>query len=312
MPEPKALHKDAVLSNLSLKYRNEAMLWPLVMPVVKVNKRSDVYYVYNKADSFKLVDDKMGPKSLANEHDWGVADQNYSVKDHGVADWLPQEAINNADNPLQPEIDTNDFLNMLLDIAQEKRVADIVMAAASYPTGNKVQISGTDQWGGSTDDPIDDVMTAVEGCFQRANTLVFGLDAWLKFRKLPEILDAVKAVAGASLKGGMASAQEVAQLFEVERVLIGRPRYNSAKEGQTASYSRIWDPKNVAALYVDPNPGIKTITFGVSFSESLRATYRDFDGKRGINGAHYIRPAWNSDEKVIASDCGYLIEDAIA
>ena len=109
----------------------------------------------------------------------------------------------------------------------------------------------------------------------------------------------------------MASGQEVAQLFEVERVLIGRSRYNTAKQGQAASYSRLWG-KHCAALYVEPNPGIRTITFGVTFVESLRATYRDFDGKRGIKGAHYIRPAWNSDEKVIASDCGYLIEDAVA
>lgn len=311
MRNPNALHKDAVLSNLSIKYRNAEMIWPLVIPVVKVNKRSDVYFVYDKADSFKLVDDKMGATSLANEVSWGMADQNYSVKDHGLGDWVSQAEIDNSDNPLQPEIDTNDFLNMLLDVAQEKRVVDIVFGASFYPSGNKVQLSGNDQWGGSSDDPIDDIQVAVEGCFQRANTLVFGLDAWMKFRKLPEILDAVKAVAGASLKGGMASAQEVAALFEVERVLIGRSRYNTSKPGQSASYSRLWG-KHCAALYVDPNPGIKSITFGVTFSETLRYTGRDFDPKRGIKGSHYIRPAWNSDEKIVASDCGYFIEDAVA
>ena len=311
MPEPKAMHKDAVLSNLSLKYRNGDMIWPLILPVVKVNKRSDIYYVYNKADSFTLVDDRLSPKGLANEIDWGVAEQNYSVKDHALGDWLPQEAIDNADNPLQPEVDTNDFLNMCLDVAQEKRAVDKVFVAASYPVGNKVQLAGNDQWGGSTDDPIDDIQTAIEACFQRANTLVFGVDAWLKFRKLPEILDAVKAVAGATLRGGMASAPEVAQLFEVERVLIGRARYNTAKPGQAASYTRLWG-KHCAALHVNPSPGVKSITFGVTFAETLRFTARDFDPKRGLKGAHYLRPGWNSDEKIIASDCGYLVEDAVA
>jgi hypothetical protein len=311
MPEAKAMHKDAVLSNLSVKYRNDAMIWPFVMPIVKVNKRSDIYYVYNKDDSFKLVDDRLSPKGMANEIDWGVADQNYSVKDHALGDWLPQEAIDNADNPLQPEIDTNDFLNMSLDVAQEKRVVDKVFAAASYPVGNKTQLAGNYKWGGTTDDPIGDVQTAIEACFQRANVLVFGVDAWLKFRKLPEILDAVKAVAGATLKGGMASAPDVAQLFEVERILIGRARYNAARPGQAATYTRLWG-KHCAALYVAPSPGIKTITFGATFAETLRFTARDFDAKRGLKGAHYIRPGWNSDEKIIASDCGYFIEDAVA
>jgi hypothetical protein len=305
------MHVDAVLSNLSIKYRNEAMIWPMILPIVKVNKRSDVYYIYNKADAYKLVDDRLTSKGMANEIDWGVSDTNYSVKDHGLGDWLSQDSIDNADNPLQPEIDTNDFLNSALDVAQEKRVVDIIFSASSYPVGNKTQLTGQDQWGGTTDDPIDDIQTAIEACFMRANTLVFGVEAWLKFRKLPEILDACKAMAGATLKGGMVSAAEVAALFEVEKILIGRSRYNSSNPGQAAAFTRLWG-KHVAALYVNPSPGIKTVTFGATFSETLRFTSRDFDPKRGIKGAHYIRPAWNSDEKIIASDCGYFIEDAVS
>lgn len=311
MPETKNLHVDATLSNLSIKYRNEAMLWPLVMPVIPVGKRSDKFFKYDKADSFRLVSDSIGPKSLPNEADWGVASDNYSVKDHALGDWLPQEVIDNADNPLQPEIDTNEFLNMLLDNQQEQRVANIVFNAASYPTGNKTTLSGTAQWSGSADDPIGDILTAVETCFIRANTLIFGADAWKIFRKLPEVLDAVKgATRQQAASGGLATTTEVANLLEVERVLVGRGRYLSSKEGQTATYARLWG-KHCAALYVEPNPGIKSIIFGAVFSETMRQTQRDFDPKRGVKGAHYIKVAWNSDEKVIASDLGYMIENAV-
>jgi len=312
MPEPKDLHKDAVLSRLSVMYRNALMIWLFLMPVVKVGKRSDVFYKYNKADSYKLADDMIGPKALPNEVDWGVTTDNYSVKDHALADWVPQEDIDNADNPLRPEMDTNDFLNMLLDVAQEKRVADIVFSAASYPTGNKVQLSGTAQWGDSADDPINDILTAVEGCFIRANTLAFGVDAWKKFRQLPEILDAVKSTTRyQGSPGGLATGSEVAALFEVDQVLVGRSRYITSKEGQTPTYARLWG-KHCAALYVEKNPGVRSITFGVTFAEMLRQTWKGFDGKRGVKGAWFIKPAWNSDEKVIASDVGYFIEDAVA
>ena len=312
MPEPKELHKDAVLTNLSILYKNEAMIWPLVMPLIKVVKRSDLYFKYTKEDSFKLVDDKLGPKALPNEVDWGVADDSYAVKDHGLGDWLPQEAIDNADNPLQPEVDTNDFLNRLLDIAQEKRVADIIFAAASYPTGNKTQLSGEARFGGNADDPIGDILTAIEACFMRANTLVFGADVWKVFRKLPEILDAVKSTTRyQGSPGGLATASEVAALFEVDQIVIGRARYNTAKEGQPATYARLWG-KHCAALYVEKNPGVKSITFAGTLYESARATTRSFSSRRGISGAHYFKVAWNSDEKVIASDVGYFIEDAVA
>lgn len=312
MPEPKALHIDATLSNLSVKYRNEAMIWPLVMPVVDVTKRSDKFFKYNKEDSFRLVDDALGPKAMPNEVDWGVSEENYSVKDHGLGDWLPQENIDNADNPLKPEIDTVEFLNLLLDIAQEKRVADIVFNAATYPSGNKVQLSGTSQWGDSADDPVNDVLTAVESCFLRANTLVFGAETWKTFRGLPEVLDAVKgATRYQGSPGGLATAEEVMSLLEVDRLLVGRGRYITSKEGQTPTYTRLWG-KHFAALHVVQDPGIKSITFGVTFSETQRQTYRDFSGKRGVKGAHYFKVAWNSDEQVIASDLGYFIQDAVA
>lgn len=312
MPEAKQLHVDAILSNLSVKYRNAAMIWPELLPVIKVGKRSDKFFKYNKADSFTLADDKIGPKSLPNEIDWGVSDDNYSVKDHAFGDWLPQETIDNADTPVQPEVDTNEFLNKALDVAQEKRVVDLVFAAGTYPTGNKVQLSGTGQWGGAADNPINDVLTAVETCFERANTLVFGQEAWQKFRMLPEILDAVKSTTRyQGSPGGLATGSEVAALFEVEKILVGRSRYRTSKEGQADTFARLWG-KHCSALHVVPNPGIKTITFGGTFVETLRQTQRDFDPKRGIKGAHFFKVAWNSDEKIVASDLGYFIQDAVA
>ncbi|MEW5745276.1 MAG: hypothetical protein AB1805_07570 [Nitrospirota bacterium] len=311
MPEPRTLHVDSTLSTLSLKYRNEQMIWPLVLPIVKVNKRSDKFMIYNKADSFKLVDDKIGPKSLPNEVDWGVTPSNYSVKDHALGDWLPQEDIDNADNPLQPEVDTNDFINLLLDIAQEARVASLVFSAANYPTGNKVTLSGTGQWGQSADDPIGNLIAAIESCFVRANTLVIGADAWMVLRKLPEMLDAVKgSTRYQGSPGGLVTPSELAGLLEIDNVLIGRGRYISSKEGQTPTYTRLWG-KHAAALYVEKKPGVKSITFGVTFAEMLRQSSREFDGKRGVKGAHYIKCAWNSDEKIVASDLGYMIENAV-
>ncbi len=312
MPEPKNLHVDSVLTNLSIKYRNEDMIWPLILPQVKVNKRSGLFDQYTKEDSYKLVSDDLGPKELPNEVNWGVSQQNYSVKGHGLGDWLAQEAIDNADAPLQPEIDTNDFLNQLLDIAQEKRVVDIVFNAGTYPTGNKIQLSGNSRWGENADDPIQNLLDAIEGCFMRANTVVMGADVWKKFRKLPEILDAVKSSSRyQGSPGGLATIQECAGLFEVENWLVGRARYITSKPGQTPTFARLWG-KHCAALHVVKNPGLKSITFGLTFSEMLRQTSRDFDPKRGEKGAHYFKVAWNSDEKIVASDLGYFIQDAVA
>lgn len=313
MPEPRTLHVDSIMTNFSLQYKNEEMIWQGVCPVVPVGKRSDKYFKYNKANAFRLFDDKIGPKSMANEIEWDVSSDNYSVKDHALADYVTQEEIDNADSPLSPERDSNDFINLMLDIAQEKRVADVFTTAANYPAGNKVTLAGATQWTGASDNPIKDIQDAIEGCFQRANTLWFGVDAWLAFRRLPEILDAVKASTRLqSSGGGLATSSEVAALFDIDQVLVGRARYITSKEGQTDTYARIWG-KHAGALYVPPGTvGPRTIAFAKTFSETRKLTFRTFDEKRGMKGAVYLKTGWNSDEKIAASDIGYLIENAVA
>jgi len=317
MPEPKDLYLDSTLTNMSVQYRNEEYIWPMVMPVVRVGKCSGKYFKYDKGQRFRVPDDAIGSKSLPNEVDLKVSNDNYSVEGHSLSDWVSQEEMDNADTPLQPLSDANDLINDLLDLAQEKRVADIVFAAATYPTGNKVQLSGTDQWSDhANSDPIDDILAGLDAAFLRPNTMVFGNDVWTKFRSHPKIVDAVKAsTRSQGAQGGIAQESEIAALFRVERVLVGAGRVNTAKEGQADSFSRIWG-KHCSLLHVKNNPGIRTVQFGATFSHytggMIRKTFRTFDGKRGESGAEYVKTAWNSDEKVVAADVGYLIEDAIA
>jgi len=311
MPEPSQVHIDRALTNMSLQYKNEEFIWPMVMPVVKVGKRSDKYFKYDKDQRFRIVDDKIGPKGLANEVNLEVSTDNYSVADYALSDYVTGEEEANADSPLAPRADANDLINELLELGAEKRVADIAFNAANYPVGNKVQLSGTSQFGGSADDPIGNILTGLDASFLRPNTIIFGNNVWTKFRQLPEILDAVKSsTRQQGSNGGIANRSEIAQLFDVDRVIVGRGRYNTAKEGQAASYTRLWG-NHVAMLHVKPRPTIRSVTFGVTFVETMKKTVRSFDEKRGLKGATYIKTGWNSDHKVIAADTGYFIEDAI-
>ncbi len=143
MPTPALLHVDSILSNLSIQYVNEDMIWRLLMPIVPVGKRSDKYPVYSKPDTYRVTDDSVGPKAMPNEIDWSLSIDNYSVSDHALGDWMSQEEIDNADTPISVDMDTNDNLNRALELKQEDRVAGKIFLAGTYPSGNKVQLSGT-------------------------------------------------------------------------------------------------------------------------------------------------------------------------
>lgn len=305
------LHLDARLTRLSVLYTNAEFIWRMLMPQVGVSKTSDKYVVYTKEDLFRVADDAIAPNALPNEIEGSLSDDKYACDDHALSGWVTQESIDRADSPIKPLIVRNRIINGALDLTQENRVAGVVFSAATYPAGNKVQLAGTSQWGESADDPIGDVTTAVEGCFVRANTLVFGKEAWLKFRRLPEIIEAIrsKSPGAAPVSSGMVSGAEVAAFFEVDRVIVGRARKNTSNPGQTAAYADVWG-KHMSALHVQDGVDLDSVAFGKTFVETDRTTYREFDGKRGVKGSHFLKVGYNSDEKVIAPDLGYFIEDA--
>ena len=99
MPEASAVHVDAILTRYSQQYRNEAFIATEVLPWLKVNKRSDLWFVYDKDERFTLPSDTSGPKSFGNEIDFNVTTDNYSVKDKELREFVSQVEKDEADPP---------------------------------------------------------------------------------------------------------------------------------------------------------------------------------------------------------------------
>jgi hypothetical protein len=283
------------------------------MPIIKVGKRSDLYWIYNKVDTYTVPDDTVGPVALPNEYDWGVANGQFTVTDRALGNWIPQEAIDNADTPMQPLVDGTEFLNRMLDLAQERRVVDQVFNTNNYSSSNVLTLTSSNQWDLSGGNAVENILGAIEACFEKANTVIMGADLWAVFRQLPQILDSVKnATRLQATPGGVATVEEMKGLFEINNWVVGRSRYNTAAPGAAPTYARLWPSNYCFVGYVNPHPGLKQVTWGVSFAETLRIAYRGFDGKRGIKGAHYLKVAWNQDNAVIANDVGFLFVNPIS
>lgn len=305
LAEPKDLHVNAVLTNFSQQYQNEELIGNMVLPTIKVKKRSDDWFVYNKDQRFTVPELRIGPKDHVGEIGLKLdPNDTYKVIDYGLEEFVSQAEMDNADTPLDPQRDANDLNLQIVALAQEKRIADLVFAGATYGSQTAVPANKwTDKTNGK---PLDDVMTALDIPFMRPNILVFGADSWRSFRQHPQIVDAVKGatrVQGA--KGGIASREDVASLFEVQKILVGRGRLNSSKAGQTATYVRLWGD-NLALLHIKPSLTPRTVTFGCVLSETQMMTLTRRDDTRGPKGGVAVRTIHNSAEKIKAADLGYL------
>ncbi|MEE8113495.1 MAG: hypothetical protein V3T23_03985 [Nitrososphaerales archaeon] len=311
MPNVNDLHVDAVLTRYSQQYSNEEFIANSVLPWLQVNKRSNVWFEYDKDERFTPIDDTAAPRAKGNEVDFNVTTTNYSVKDKSLEDFVDQAEKDNADPPLDPRRDATDFLMELLMLKREQRVSGIIFDTASYPA-SQVTTPGTKWTDKTNSDPLADMLIAIDSVFTLPNIAVFGKSAWRVVRQHPKILDAIKgATRSQSAGGGVVSREQMATLLEVETVLVGRAKFNTAARGiAPAVFADLWGD-SVAFLKVLSSPSPRTVTFGCSLTETMPMTRAWPDMSRGPKGGEMIKSLYNVDERLKASDLGALINDVI-
>lgn len=261
MPESTQVHIDAALTNLSVAYRNNDYIANALAPMVPVRKQSDRYYVYDSArEQQRATGDLRAPGGLANEVDFALSNDRYFCDDHALASAIPDEERENADPAIQPDIDRTEFLTdrILLnqEIALESRLrTDASIAQTAVPTG--------EEWNDPTSDPVEHIMAACAAvftqCQKTANVLVLPYSAYEALRVHPAVIDRIRFSSV-----GVVTTQLLAQIFDVEQVLVPRCVMNTAAPGQTAVMSPLWG-NTAYAMHITRRPGLKQLSLAYNF-----------------------------------------------
>lgn len=315
------------LTAISLTYRNQALIADQVMPRVQVDSSAFKWSKYTVADGFTIPDTRVGRKSKPNEIDWTATEQNDATIDYALDDAIPSADIQNVAaaqriqgvSPVDPEARSTTLLTDLVALDRENRVANGasgVFVLGTYPAANRATLSGTGQWSDFTNsDPLSVILAALDGCLIRPNIAVLGQAVWTKLRTHPKITAAVYAGGGnASVAGTAVARQAVADLLELEEIVVGQSWYNSAKSGQTASMARLWG-KHAAFLYRSPQiiSPTSSITFGFTaeWGNRIAGTIQN-DPNIGMRGGNRVRVGESVKEVVAANDCAYFFQNAVA
>ena len=304
MPEPENVHKDQVLTNISIMYRNAAYVGIEIMPIVPVKKKSDIYYIYDsKADRFRIPKTLRAPRSDSRTVDWKVTTDGYVCDEHALNSLIDDIERDNADKPLNLEVDTVEFLTDIVTLGLEMRIKDMLEAtlSANAPT-NGVWSDYTTE----TIDPIADIEIAKAAIhaviFREPNVLLLGKAVYNKLKHHPKILELIKY----SQKGVLTS-DLMASLFGIEKVIVGEAGYNTAKEGKPESLSYLWG-KNAILAYVEPSPGIKKFSLGYTFQSQKFQTRR---ARIETKHSDWFEVGDIETEKIVCAACGYRISPAI-
>jgi hypothetical protein len=111
--------------------------------------------------------------------------------------------------------------------------------------------TGAAAWDNASGKPLDDLASAKDAVALRTGvvdpsllTLTFSYGAYTKLKKNAQIQSSIRSILGINDRSAVfldITPERLAEIFSVGRVLIAGGRKNTATEGQTASFSWLWD-----------------------------------------------------------------------
>ncbi len=318
------VHVNQPLSNILVAYMQDESrsVATKVFPVVPVSHKTDTYYKWVRDDFSRIEAAERAPGTEAEGGGFSVSTDTYECKEYAIKKDIPDPIRDNADAELDLDAAASEYIGMQLILKREKLWLDTFFKSGVW-TGQADQagVSGTPstnqfkQWNDAASNPIEDIRAAIysieNATGYRPNKLVIGPFVEKALLDHPDIIDRIKYV-----QKGVATLELFASLLGLDQVLVPRLVYNSAKEGQTASFG-FMAAKSALLLYAPSSPSMMSPSAGYTFAW----TSRFGNGAQGQRIKKYRLEQLDSDRiegqmtvglKVVASDCAAFFGSVVA
>ena len=297
---------DPVLTNLAIGYSNDQLVGDALMPFVLVDKEGGKIPVFGK-EHFKLYATERALRAKSNRiapEDIGAID--IALDEHDLE--YPIDYREDAESAFPLQARATAVVTEGIRLRHEVMVATLAQNPASYPTGNKIALSGTSQFTDTTNsDPeavITDAKAAVRAKIVREpNTMVIGYAAWMALKKHPKL----RAILS-DTRQRVLQLNDLRDIFEIPNIYVGR----AVTANDAGVVSDVWGD-NIVLAYVPQTDMAQRSPYEPSYGYTLRrrgqpvVDTRTEDGKiELIRNTDIFRPY------LLGADAGYLISNTNA
>lgn len=304
---------DPVLTSIAQGYKQLDLVGGNLFPTVPVPMRAGKIVTFGKED-FMLYQTQRAPGENTRRVQFGYSGGNFALVDYSLEGALPieieQEAGEGANGfSIDMASLTINKVQAIMALRLEKAQADLARTAANYQAANKTTLSGTSQWSdySGTSNPITVAETAKEAIRaatgKRPNVCVMGAAVMSKLRAHPVVVDRMKYTGR-----DVATAEILASLFGVDRVIVGESIYAS----DAGVFADVWG-KDVIFAYTELSPlaSMGTPSYGYTYNlmgyPIAEVPYFDRNAKS------QFFPVSRAEAPVIAAaTAGYLVTNAVA
>ena len=273
---PSDVHVNRPLTNISVAYMQNAanFVASRIFPTVPVAKQSDLYFKYIRADWNRNEMKKRAPSTETAGGTYGLDQGTYFTHVYGVHRDVDDQIRANSDQPLNLDREATEWCTQKGLIFRESMWANKYFTAGVW-TNQKTGVAATPtgaqflQWNDAASEPTKDIklwkteMMELTGF--EPNTIVLGRKCYDTLTENDSIIDRIK-YGQTPGSPAIVTRQNLAALFEIERIEVLSAIVNTGAEGGTEASQFIADPKAAALFYVAPAPGLMTPSAGYTFA----------------------------------------------
>lgn len=300
------------LPQISIEYKNKGCVAPFLLPTVYTELRAGTFTRFDKDVPFRVFNGDMGRLSEIQEIGESETNDNFSLTDWGAADAVPFDLASLTPTRVDRITRKVQVLTGQWNLALENKLfaAANNISAIAPPSGS---------WKLDTSNPIKDLKAMRQGLLMPPNFVLFDRPVWDRLQYHPNVL-AIRS----TFRPGSISKADLADILEVDQIIVADVKVNTANKLKTASYSYLWN-NMVLMGYRSPEAELveqdaswaalfKLESFG-DLPDAQRTTSQIYsaqdrgtlvrlweDPKRGVSGASMVAVSTAYQVKITGND----------
>lgn len=139
------VHQPAFLQSVSIGFNNPVLIGERICPTIGVAKQADLYRVFGR-NMMRTGETRWSPGTVPNAIELRWSSDQYYCDLRKLRIALTDAERNNADNDLDLEAKYTETVTNAIDIAREKRIADLFTTAGNYSASHKIVKAGGSEY----------------------------------------------------------------------------------------------------------------------------------------------------------------------
>jgi hypothetical protein len=326
-PTQSDVHVSQPLTNILIAYMQDAagFVAKNVFPIVPVAHKTNTFYKWTRDDFFRVEAAERAPGSPAESGSFTLSTDTYDAKEYAIRKEIEDPIRDNADSVLDLDSAATEYIGQQLMLKRESVFTSTFFTTSvwtgSTTGGDLTGVAGAPgagqfrQWDNANSTPIEDIRAQIvavaEKTGYRPNVLSMGVEVWKSLVDHPDILDRIKYT-----QKGVVTADLLAGLLGLDKIVVAWSTRNTAVEGATAAYD-FFVGKTALLTYSAPAPSLMAPSAGYIFAW----TKRFGNGPEAQRIKKYRLEEIESDVvegqqnfamKVVAAELGVFFNSAVA